>query len=523
MNTFAQAMSEEAVKTFTENGAVALETSGDANLDFFGRAGGMRGNPDIAAVYRKAMDEDLGLAVKNLFFLRDIRNGSGERDSFISCFRQLAERLTDAQFETAVEFIPEYGRWSDLFAVLRGMPQNRFESACAFVRGQVEKDYARMQEGKGVSLLAKWFPLANNRHNPEAIRWARRISAECFGSERNARKMIVPLRRHIGVLEQLLSANEWDKVEYSKIPSAAGMKYRQAFYKHDGERYTSWLSSVERGEAKMNAGAVMPYDLVRKAAASDTGNDPALDLMWKNLPDWTNGSSSIVVADVSGSMYGGFASDSASAPAPIYVSTSLAMYFAEKCRGPFKDMTITFSEQPKCHFLDPRETLRTKFLRLERVGGLNTDIKKVFEMYISLAKDAKPEDCPKNLVIISDMEFDAIDQSVVNAYGGYVRFNDAAVKKAWQRKETLFKSVDKMFKEAGIERPTLVFWNCNSRNANVPVSKDEFGTVLVSGFSPTMFQYIVEGDINPMKFMLNVLANYDCILERMGILDKKEV
>lgn len=517
MNTFAQAMSEEAVKTYTENGAVALETSGNANLDFFGRAGGMRGNPDIAGLYRKAMDENLGLAVQNLFFLRDIRKGSGERDSFITCFRQLAERLTDAQFEAAIEFIPEYGRWSDLFAVLRGMPRSRFEAACAFVRGQIEKDYAQMRDGKSVSLLAKWFPLANNRHNPEAIRWARLLSTECFGTERNARKMIVPLRRYIGVLEQLLSANEWDKVEYSKLPSGAGLKYRQAFFKHDGERYTNWLSSVEKGEAKMNAGTAMPYDLVRKAAASDTCKDKTIELMWKNLPDWTGENSSIVVADVSGSMYGSFGRGSS--PDPIYVSTSLAMYFAEKCEGPFKNMTITFSERPKCHWLDPDETIRERFLKLERQGGFNTDIKQVFEMYISLAKDAKPEDCPKNLVIISDMEFDAIDRSVWTACGGYVGISDAdaAAKKAWQRKETLFKSVDKMFKDAGVARPTLVFWNVNSRNANVPVSKDEFGTVLVSGFSPTIFQYIVEGDINPLKFMLGVLSGYACITERLGI------
>ena len=514
MNTFAKAFSGEAVKGVTENGGVCLTTSGDANLDFFGRAGGMRGNPEIASLFRKALAEDAALAVKNLFFLRDIRGGVGERDSFISCFKALNERLDDSQFAAAIEFIPEYGRWSDLFVILNAVSPERFETACSFIRGQVEKDCARMNEGKGISLLAKWFPLANNRKNPEAARAARRLSVECFGTERNARKMIVPLRRYIGVLEQLISANEWDKVDYSKMPSAAGLKYRAAFYKHDAERYTNWLSNVKKGEAKMNAGAVMPYDLVRKASYSTAEDDETIELMWKNLPDWTGGASSIVVADVSGSMYG---MHSQSSPAPIYVSTSLAMYFAEKAKGAFKDMTITFSEHPVCHHLDPSETIRERFLKLEREGGLNTDIKQVFEMYIELAKQSNPEDCPENLVIISDMEFDAIDEAVCRANGGYCRYTEIGMKNAWKAKDTIFKAVDKMFAEAGVKRPTLVFWNVNSRQANVPVSKDEFGTVLVSGFSPTIFQYIVGGDVNPMKFMLQTLANYDAIPEKMGL------
>ncbi len=513
MNAFVKAFKEEAVKGVTENGAVCLETSGDANLDFFSRAGGMRGNMDIVPLFRKAMDESLALAVENLFFLRDIRNGSGERTSFALCFKLLMERLDSQQFEAVLEFIPEYGRWSDLFQCLHGAKPEFFEIGCRFVREQSEKDYARMEEGKGVSLLAKWFPLANNRHNPEAIRFARKVSVECFGTEKTARKLIVPLRRHIGVLEQLISAGEWDRIEYSKMPSLAGLKYRQAFRRHDSERYLAWLDDVKAGKAKMNASAAMPYDLVRKAAASDTGDDPTIELMWKNLPDWTNGTSSIAVADVSGSMYGAC---NPSAPAPLFVSTSLAMYFAEKCSGPFKDMTITFSERPKCHRLDPNDTIRERFLKLEREGGFNTDIEKVFGLYISLAKEAKPEDCPKNLVIISDMEFDDIEDPSVYCT---VRSQDALKEKMFRRKEILFKSVDRMFEKAGVARPTLVFWNVNSRRNNVPVSKDEFGTVLVSGFSPTLFQYIVEGDINPMKFMLSVLSRYSRVAERMGLAD----
>ena len=112
------------------------------------------------------------------------------------------------------------------------------------------------------------------------------------------------------------------------------------------------------------------------------------------------------------------------------------------------------------------------------------------------------------------MEFDEIENP---EEWWYSNTQEEAKKKLDARKKTLFHKIDLLFKKTKVERPTLVFWNVNSRQANVPVSRDEYGTILVSGFSPTLFQYIVGGDINPMKFMLKTLSNYDCILERAGI------
>ena len=519
MNTFAQNFAEEANLSYTENGGVCLESTLNANLDFFSMSGGLRGDPRIGELYAKALKESLPMAVKNLFYLRDIRNGMGERSSFVHCFKLLLNEISDAeQVEGLFKEIGEYGRWSDLFALMNDIKAEHFDIACQVVKEQLKEDWELMEEGKSISLLAKWFPLSNNRHNPEAIRRARRISEACCGSDRNARKLIVPLRRHIGVIEQKISEGKWDDIEYSKLPSGAGLKYRQAFWRHDGERYGAYLEKVAKGEAKINSGTLMPYDLVRKEC-SQNGTDATIEELWKALPDWTNNQSSIVVADVSGSMYstsGGWSRrfDEGSKPAPIFVSTSLAMYFAEKAKGAFKDFTITFSEHPKCFRLDPNESLYARFMKMEREGGLNTDIQKVFEMYISLAKDSKPEDCPKNLVIISDMEFDAIDD---NAAYWRASNQEEAKKEVFERRKTIFHKVDLMFKKAGVERPTLVFWNVNSRQSNVPVSKDEYGTILVSGFSPTIFQYIVTGDVNPEKFMVETLSNYDCILERTGI------
>jgi hypothetical protein len=518
MNTFAQNFAEESNMSYTENGAVCLKSTMNANLDFFSMAGGMRGDPRIEELYAKALNEDLPLAVKNLFFLRDVRNGMGERSSFVRCFKLLLNEIDDEEVvESLFKEIGEYGRWSDLFSIMHDAKPEWFDVACKVVKEQIKEDWDLMEQGKSVSLLAKWFPLANNRHNPEAIRHARRISEACCGSDRNARKLIVPLRKYINVVEQKISENRWDEVEYSKLPSGAGLKYRQAFWKHDGERYGAFIENVSKGEEKINSGTLMPYDLVRKECEQNS-RDAVIEELWKALPDWTNDSSSLVVADVSGSMYGTYCwrsvADVSSKPAPIFVSTSLAMYFAEKSKGPFKDCVITFSQHPECLKLNPEDSLFERFMKMERHGGLNTNIEKMFKLYISLAQDSKPEDCPKNLVIISDMEFDEIENP---EEWWYSNSQEEAKKKLAARKKTLFSKIDLLFKNTNVERPTLVFWNVNSRQANVPVSRDEYGTILVSGFSPTIFQYIVGGDINPMKFMLKTLSNYDCILERAGI------
>ena len=143
---------------YTENGDLAYRSSGAACLDLFSLCGGMRHNvKDLVKLFVKAFAEEPVTAIKILFYLRNIRGGLGERNSF----RVLLKELATVYPETAKKIlyaIPEYGRWDDIF-VLMETPVR--DEAIGLVKNQLEKDRCAMKEGKDVSLLGKWLPSVN--------------------------------------------------------------------------------------------------------------------------------------------------------------------------------------------------------------------------------------------------------------------------------------------------------------------------------------------------------------------------
>lgn len=505
-NTFVKAFKEEENRTLTANGANTYKSSLNANLDFFGQAGAMRGQEqEYSKLFFKAFSEDWKMAIKNIFYMRDIRNGVGERQLFIDCFNEMCRQISDEQFAILLPFIPEYGRWSDVFDIMQSLDRKKYAIAIEFLKKQLKEDLDNIMAKKPISLMCKWFPLANNRHIVKEILAARKLASNIFGNDKKCRKVIVSMRRYIDVLEQKVSANEWGKIDYSTVPSLANLKYRSAFIKHDYDRFTKYIDSVNSGEAKINASVSTPADIIRKfinggyyRMAETISEDEVrfLDTLWNNLKDYTNGSSSIAVVDISGSMFGAY---SKSAPIPVSVSVSLGIYFAERNKSEFQNMMISFSDEPECKLISGRN-IAEKFYDVMSDDnlGYNTNLIGVFEAYLELAKKSKPEDCPKNIVIISDMEFDTA------CADGYE-----------DTKATIFQKIDEMFQEAGIEKPNLIFWNVNASGKNVPVKRDEYGTVLVSGYSPAIFQYVCDSKSTPEGFMIEVLSNYDKVVEKL--------
>lgn len=476
MNTFARAMND-IIKT--ENGALTYSTSLSANLDMFGLASAMRGSDDaVLKLFHEAYKEDKNLAIKNLFYLRDIRGGQGERQIFRSCSKWLAEKLILEEFQKFIQYIPVYGRWDDVINLINDINDAKKKVIFAFMQKQFKEDINNMKQAKFVSLLAKWYPLENNTNNPEAKKFAIYLRKQFFKNAAECRKTVVKLRKYLNVLEQKISANKWDSVNYASVPSCASLKYRKAFARHDSERYTQYIEDVVNGKAKINSSVLYPYEIIQKIIDSehfDSSTPNELDALWNNLPDYTNGNSAICCVDVSGSMY-----DCNS----IYSSVALGLYFAERNKGEFGGKFFTFESNPDIVKLKGNTLAEKVGNMLNAEWGGSTNISGLFDLYLHIAKNSKPEDCPKTLIIISDMEFD------------YCVHNED--------KQTLFEIIRKRYEEAGIALPTLVFWNVNARHNNLPVRYDESGTVLVSGNSPTTFQYICEGG-TPEEFMMRVL------------------
>jgi hypothetical protein len=451
--------------TLTENGMRTHSTSGQAVLDLFYKQGGARAVTDqeIASWFRKAYKEDRTLALKCLFYNRDVRGGQGERRSFRVMFRALCE-LDPTMATRNLANVPFYGRFDDLFvAVGTSVEDAALGMFAAALRA-------------GDALAAKWAPREGKSKSAHANLLRNRLGLDW----KQYRKLLAGLSTTV---EQRMCAGEWSGINYSHVPSQAAYKYRKAFRKKDEARYNEYLAKLAAGDVsvKVNAAAVFPHQIVQQVMNNLYGSpDALLEAQWKALPNYVQeGASFIPVVDVSGSMSG----------EPMNVAVALGLYLSERNVGPFKDAMITFSERPEFQ-LRQEATLNDRVrATMQMPWGMNTNLEAVFKMILAKAKAAKlkPEELPNSILILSDMQFDQCVRSP----------SDSALD-----------MISRMYQEAGYNKPQVVFWNLRT-SSGVPAKRNSQGVSLVSGFSPSIMKTLLTGvntpEPTPYETMLDTL------------------
>lgn len=484
----------------TENGAVGFRTTGKKLLDLNFSVASLRGASE-QTIINKFMDaywEDPVMAIKWLFYTRDCREGLGERRLFRIVLKHLAQEKPEV-IKAVFGFAPIYGRYDDLWCLL---DTDLKQSVIFVVAEQLTEDRVNMKNGKSVSLLGKWLP-SENASSKETKRYATIIRKGLDMTSRTYRKMLSDLRKHINVVECKMSAREWAGINYEAVPSRANLIYNNAFLRNDEERRRAYLGALEKGEAKINASTLFPHDIVHKYGYGYRV-DATLEGLWKALPDTVKGcGNTIVVADGSGSMscaVGGNTGVTA-----LDVANSLAVYFAERSSGEFKDKYITFSERPQFVDFSNAKTLRDKLEIARRHNEVaNTNIEAVFDLILATAVNnhMSQEDIPANILIVSDMEFDSCatsGASVVRSSWGY--YSSSYVRPT----TTLFDTIAKKYAAYGYKLPRLVFWNVNSRTGTIPVKENDLGVALVSGFSVNIVNMVMSNKLDPYECLLDVL------------------
>ena len=476
-------LKNESNMTYTENGGTAYRSSESFCLDMFFKAGAMRNSTaaEIADVVTRAYAEDPDKTMKIVFFARDARGGLGERRFFRIAIAALVRTAPDA-VKKNISLFAEYGRFDDLCVLLDTPLEN---AAVGVIKAQLDKDIAAMNAKKPASLLAKWMPSVN-ASSKETRNMGRRLAASLGMTERTYRKTLSALRRYTDILENRLRERDYT-FRYEIQPSCAMFKYRGAFIRNDGERYSDYLNKVHSGEAKLNADRLFPYDIVRAAMGDVSAAEKmSLDAAWKSLPALTASKreNALAVIDGSGSMTCG-----CGGIRPIDAALSLGIYFAEHNTGTFANHFITFSETPRLVEIKGINIVeRVNYCRTFNEVA-NTNLEAVFTLILRTAvKNRVPEsDMPSKLYIISDMQF---DYCIV---GG----ND----------EPMFREMRKLYAQNGYKLPDIVFWNVNARCDAVPVNRSETGAALVSGYSPTVFDMVMGGDCSPESVMDRILSS----------------
>ena len=476
---FSDVMREESKWTKTENGADAKNTTDSALLDMFATIGSMRSRSEdeIIQKFELAFQEDPLGAMRCLFYARDIRGGLGERRVFRVLLPYVAEKHK-SELDKNLRLVPEYGRFDDFYSLIGTQVEDRMWEC---VKKQLSLDIINMQDDEPCSLLAKWLKKAD-ASSPNTRKLGIYTAKMLGMSVYDYKRLCVKLRRYIDVVEQRMSANEWDTINYPAVPSRAMMNYRKAFARHDQERFDEYLNNVQSGEQKINSATLYPYDIVEKILYK--GEDSkVLESQWNNLPNYVNEDiNAVVMADVSGSM------ECNAGGRPLATSIGLAMYFAERNKGVYHNLFMTFSGNPQ--FVAVKgETITQKINFISKAEwGWNTDLEKALLKILDVAIEnhCSQEEMPKSLIIISDMEIDCCTRQ--------------------NHRENFYDYVSGVYDEHGYKIPNVVFWNVDSRHDVFLADKDRKGVQLVSGQSASTFKNLIGCvDKTPVEMMYSVL------------------
>ncbi|KAK5584534.1 hypothetical protein RB653_006146 [Dictyostelium firmibasis] len=422
--------------------------------------------------------------LKLVFQLRDCRGGKGERNLFQQSLVWM-NQVSPSTVEKNFKHVPEFGSWKD---VVQLIGTNVEPLALESITTQLKKDSETLlkdQEKAKISLAAKWAP-TEGHSDPTSSKACKKIALLLSTNKSTAKKdyrknYLVPLRKHLDVVERKMSANQWNEINYSKVPSRCMKLQRKAFERHEPTLFAEYVESLKKGETKINAKQLFPHEVIREYLKG-VAKDDILEEQWKVLEQEVRKLGSLKdclsLVDVSGSMSG----------QPMEVSIALGILISSVTAPPFKDLVITFHETPTFHKIIG-DSLHDKVKNLSSAPwGCSTNFNRAFQMILEKAIENKlPQaDMPKKLFVISDMAFDSADGSYSNK-GNHEAMLD-------------------QYKDAGYEPPQMIYWNVNGASGCTPVGDGNAkGVGLISGFSPSILKAVIEtgemSNITPKDLM----------------------
>ena len=507
-SNFASAMQQS---TTTWNGAKSLatpdvtkKTNGRISL-YFKAIRGLN-IPSLYQYLQAAAKEDLVDTFILVIHIRDCRGGKGERElgrrALVWLFLNYPQEM-----EKIMYLLPEYGRWDDLMYFwphmlnlsdsLANICANYYtdipnedtrhylcqqqENYIKLMGTQLCKDHANMQNGQPVTICAKWAPTEKDSLDKKYSVLDTLCHSMNLSRQEYRKKYISPLRQYLNVVEKYMCTNQWDSIEFSKVPSCAMKRLKKAFKLHAPDIFQEWCDKLQKGEVKIKAKQLFAHELIQEVRCNNFV-DVICAEQWKvlenNLKNIKALQDTLVVVDVSGSMFSWGYNNTNSTNnrnfLPIDVSIALGLLVSNAVQGVFHNHIITFNTTPTFHVI-PDAPLLDRYRHLTTAGwGGSTNIQATFDLILNkaLAVDLAPIDMPTRVFIISDMQFNCADSG---------------------NNLTNFQVIDKKYGTFGYKRPDLIFWNVNGSIDDFPVTSNDDGTAMISGFSANILQSILQG------------------------------
>lgn len=482
--------------TFTENGAPAFTTTNSKCLDMFASLIRDTSEENAIQYFKDSWNEDPELTMQILLHLRDCRNGKGEKKLAQDLFYFLSITRPKT-YLNHLEQLVELGYHKDLLKIATKAISNKrqFDINCPIEISYFAQLLKEDINKEHPTLAGKWAPSEGTKYDQEPYKFSLSLCKELKMNRKQYRKFISSLREKINVVERNMALQLYDNIKFEQVPSKAHSNLKTAFNRDQNKkgdetetrklfhiRYKEYLEKLNKGDTTIKSTSIEPHTLISNYKYT---YDEVIESQWKDIVKklLSNNSfkSVMAICDVSGSMTG----------VPMDVSIALGLIVSELVEEPFKNKLITFSKDPKFHNI-VGNTL------LERVNnvrgmdwGMNTDLLKVFKLMLDTAKfhNVKNEDMIKTLFIFTDMQFDQAETNTWN---------------------TTYQNIKIMYSELNYDVPNIIFWNLRSTNSSFPVSKNENGVALVSGFSPLLLKYFMTNPKNfdPLSIMKEMVSNY---------------
>jgi len=450
--------------------------------------------------------------LRTMFYIRDCRGGKGERNIFFD-FMVWLWRKDRTLFEKNIPCVPFYGSFKDLRKIMETEKNSHCEMwsndkwalhsdfekiIISYWCNVLSNDVDNLYKNETVSLAAKWVSIQDARFCKEM-----KLSHKLF------RRMIRLLRERLDIVECKMSSKEWDKIYFEKVCSVSMKRYNNAFERHCESRFSEYLESVKE-ERKINARPLYPSDIAGKYLNNLEEKEPneTDDFEWQKLLNKCRSNLSnkkiLCMVDTSGSMNG----------KQLKVAISLGLFMSELYpESKFYRKFITFSSEPKLQEIHGNNLCERVRDLQKSEWSMNTNLQKLFELVLN---ESTSEDHPDLVLILSDMNFDVACQT----QNTHFRWDSDGSMVMKNSSSTNLEEIERKYKQKGLTRPRLVFWNLRSTTVDFSSTKDFPWTKhlkncqLVNGYSPSLINSLLEeGDISPISLLRKTIDNprYDLV------------
>ena len=406
-----------------------------------------------------------------------------------------------------------------------------------------------------ISLCAKWAPREGNLLAPYVARaFVNKVGAVYTVGRSHSltmryyRKTLSIINKELKTVEVAMCAGAWSSIDPKAVPGKAGALYKRAFLNlpstwvlnpdigakpvgkcitpgSDGVRHESedrvicaevfkaHYAAAAKGLAKVHgADTLYPHQVVKEMNNPEMipAEKDHLLAVWRSMVQKAKDAGglgrSIFMSDFSGSMQ---SAGPTGDDTPYWVSMALGLLGAEVCADEFKDRLMTFDSDPTWHTFKPEDDLLKRICSIHhsRVGqGTSTDFQKAMDLVLATLKEKRmrPGQEPENLIVLTDMAFDAAcGSSQTSGYTGH-GYRHVVKTAPW---ETHISMIQESFRRAGedmwgpgqgFKPPRIVIWNLAANPKDIHAKADQPGVAMLSGWSPSQFKVLCEAGPQPL-------------------------